>query len=378
MKKTICIMLSMLFFSCNSDITIKTTPEDAKITVNNETYTTPVTLSLKNKTSYTLLFQAHGYNEKSVTLTTTNVDQEIHETLEAKEIKLNFIVSPERSTVKLNNKRVEGKSVMVKPGDFEIIVTHKDYTPVKKTLTLLPGNDHTETISLKKIPTYGDIVLEAAGNKDDIKLKELLTPYFQSKPVFDDLYGTPEEEKYHSIGELMSDLYSSNDWETLIYLLEMGASGFIELGDPLVESLLFKAIKADNVDLLKRLIDAGAKRDMESEFGNVTPDIFYAIKKKSYETLEYLLQTGSDPNKKVQFRSIGEYGGSKTYAVFNALKDPQAMEILIKYGASLTRERSIWYSDKKDGEYVKIFKTYTIVEKEGHYSESEAVTWEPM
>ncbi len=191
--------------------------------------------------------------------------------------------------------------------------------------------------------SFSEQVLKFCKNKNAQKLKKLLLPLKKDKPVFDELFGTEEGKKYYSLGKIIEKFYIAKDIDTLCFLLENGASGFIETGDaPIVSSYLKSSIENNDVKSLARLLKAGAKRNAYSCLGNVDPDLYIAIKNKSYDCMEFLLKNGADPNYKKKTVYIGEPGGETTSLLFYAKDDPKALKLLFKYGAKegVIRERT--------------------------------------
>lgn len=243
----------------------------------------------------------------------------------------------------------------------------------KHKLLILIFISFTAEAYTNNIETFKENVLNAykSGNAEGLAI--LIEPLKQAEPVFEDLYGTDTGNKYYSLGLLLSDFFYEDDWDAIEYFLNNGASGFIEDGEgPFVTSYLSTSIINNDVKLLKRLIKAGAKINVDSELGNITPDIEYAIKNKSYDCLEALLELGADPNFRIERNSIGEPGSLVTYSIFNALEDEKALNILLKHGASLDVSQIKKIPEYIDGKNViAVYKTtLKMVEDKIHTTES--------
>lgn len=179
-------------------------------------------------------------------------------------------------------------------------------------------------------------VRKAVEVRDSEKLSNLLKPYKQIEPVYDNLVDTEIGNIYYSIGSYLEELYYSKKWNDIIFMLENGASGFIENGqDPLILSFLTEAIISNNTELLIELINAGALFNVENELGNIIPDVITAVKYKSYDSLRTLLDYGYDPNFKYKIHFWGEPGWVESTIIFDVLDDEKATKMLIDSGANI-------------------------------------------
>lgn len=351
MKYVLSILL-LLLMSCGPktvEVTIQTDPPGAGITIDGTEHMSPAVLKLEENSSYTVLLELKGYKSKNLTFTTMSENLELSETLEAERVKLGFRVNASQPEIKINGMVVKQQPIFIIPGTYTLNVTRKGYKPLIQELIVEPGEDKVEPVTMERVESLATEAEIWLKERNSEKLKKLITPHKKDTPVFDSLQDTEEGDAYYSIGRLMEVYYEEEDWESVIFLLDNGASGFIEGGEaPLVRSLLFKAVRADNPALIERLLKAGAKRDIHNGMGNMTSDLEYAINSKAYKALEYLLKTGSDPNMPIPFKEPGEEGKTTTYAVFTNLSDTTAVELLLKYGASLELEKVSTKPEAKD------------------------------
>lgn len=96
---------------------------------------------------------------------------------------------------------------------------------------------------------------------------------------------------------------------------------------------LLKAIKKNNVDKVRQLIDQGV--DIEKRFDNDRTVLLLAIEKRKYEIARCLLDAGANVN------AIDEDGAS---AIYNAVRSGDAVLLkeLVAFGADINIESGSW------------------------------------
>lgn len=206
-------------------------------------------------------------------------------------------------------------------------------------------------------------------NNNQTKLKDLLNETFQEFPVGDSLLGSELGMKYYALGSYLNEQIRNKNWDILLVLLNNGATTFIEDGkSPLVKSYLTSIIYLDDSELLLKFLNAGAKVNINSVLGNITPDLVYAVKKNKKNTFKALLNYGVDINQEYVLGSIGEYGSQLKYPIFKIVEKSDFLEIALNYNIDFTVEevkdsltiienkesiiRLISYIEKIDGKYV--------------------------
>ncbi len=254
----------------------------------------------------------------------------------------------------------EGREEFINQSEIEVNET-KNSVDKKESLE----NSETEDNEPKDELSFSDQVLHLCKTKNEEDLKKLILPLKQEKPVFGSLLETEDGEKYYALGKILKDFYKAKNVEVLCFLLENGASGFIESGeDPMVLSYLEYSIINNDVKTLEKLLKAGAKQNVYSSHTNITPDLSIAIKNKAYESMEFLLQNGADPNYTVKTVYVGEPGRETKSVLFDAVEDAKAMEILFEHGAKEGLIRTKNVVEEKNGERIEV-KYQNILERKG-------------
>lgn len=182
--------------------------------------------------------------------------------------------------------------------------------------------------------------IEMSVEKNNLtELKQLLSETFQESPVGESLLGSEIGIKYYSLGSYLNEQIRNKNWNLLLFLLENGASTFIEDGkNPVVKSYLTNIIYLNNSELLLKFINAGAKININSVLGNVTPDLLYAVNKNKKNTFKALLDYGVDINEKYVLGSIGEYGSQIKYPIFKIVSKSDFLEIALNYDVDFSVE----------------------------------------
>ncbi len=219
---------------------------------------------------------------------------------------------------------------------------------------------------------YVNNIKSALEGKNVSLLKDLLSETYTEEPVGDSLFNTAKGIKYYSLGSYLNELLASKDWAELIFLLENGASGFIEDGQsPIVRSYLTKVIAIDDSELLMKLISVGARTNINSYLGNITPDLVYAVKKKSLNCFKTLLDYGVDINQSYLVDYIGKYGSQIKYPIFKIIAKSEFLKIAKNYNVDFTVSEVKQSLTTIDGNQ-KISKVISsLVETDGKYKISE-------